>query len=304
MMRPRMPRLIVSLLATAAVFGLILAGGLRHSRGRPFASGDSAPPMRGPLQLASQNEAGQRLEVAESKEGTADALDAMFASRSLIRTATLTIEVRTFADAANKAASIAVSHGGFLADARSSRETGDREQGTLTLRVPADRFTAVLEAVKAIGKVEAATVDTQDITKEYADLTTRLSAKRDAVARLRQILGTRTGSVADLVEAERELSRLIEESDRLEGERRYYDRQVALSTITVELKEPAAFLHDDAFAPLSKAIRGALPLLSSSAAALVYAVAAALPWMLLALLIWRFRRRHSARHLVAVPIED
>jgi Domain of unknown function (DUF4349) len=260
--------------------------------------------MRGLLQLASQNEGGPTLEVADSKGRTNDALDAMFASRTLIRTATLSIEVRNFADAADKAASIAVSHGGFLADAKSSRGAGDREQGTLTLRVPADRFAAVLEAVKAIGKVEAATVDTQDITKEYADLATRLSAKRDAVARLREILGTRTGSVADLVEAERELSRLIEDAERLEGERRYYDRQVALSTITVELKEPAAFLRDGAFSPLSQAIRGALPLLSSSAAAMVYAIAAALPWALLVLLIWKLRRRNSARHLVAVPLED
>jgi hypothetical protein len=303
MKRARLTRLLVPLLAAAAIGGLVLAGGLRRSRGVPLASADSARPMRGLLQLASSSDGAPGLEVAESKGRALDALDAMFASRSLIRTATFSIEVQHFAQAAEKAASIAVSHGGFLADAKSSRGAGDRESGTLTLRVPADRFAAAMEAVKALGKVETATVDTQDITKEYADLATRLSAKRDAVARLREILGTRTGSVADLVEAEKELSRLIEEAERLEGERRYYDRQVALSTITVELAEPAAFLRDGALSPLSDAIRGALPLLSRSAAAMVYAIAAVLPWAVLAVLIWKLRRRTSGRRLVAVSVE-
>jgi hypothetical protein len=301
MKRSRWTRWVGPLLVlAAAIAGLVLSAGGRRSRGLPLGSA-SAGPVQSLFQLASQSDRVPNPEAAEAK---ASALDAMFASRSLIRTATLSLEVRHFADAAEKAASIAAAHGGFLADAKSSRGAGDRERGTLTLRVPAARFAAALEAVRALGKVESSAVETQDITKEYADLETRLSAKRDAVGRLREILRARTGSVADLVEAEKELSRLIEEAERLEGERRYYDRQVALSTITVELQEPAAFLRDGALSPLGQAIRGALPLLAGSAAALVYAIAAALPWALIGLLVWKLRRRANARRLVAVPIED
>lgn len=301
MMRSRLTRWFGPLLVVAAVIaGLAVAGSMRRPRGLALASASSTSPLRGLLQATSQK---QGEETSEAAEPNASALDAMFASRTLIRTATLSLEVRHFADAAARAAAIAVSRGGFLADAKSERGAGDREHGTLTLRVPADRFAEAIEAVKALGKVESSAVDTQDITKEYTDLQTRLSAKRDAVGRLREILHTRTGSVADLVEAEKELSRLIEEAERLEGERRYYDRQVALSTITVELREPAAFLRDGALAPLSQAIRGALPLLAGSAAAMVYAIAAALPWGLIAFVIWKLRRRSTARRLVAVPLD-
>ncbi|HTY40723.1 MAG TPA: DUF4349 domain-containing protein, partial [Thermoanaerobaculia bacterium] len=108
---------------------------------------------------------------------------------------------------------------------------------------------------------------------------------------------------ADVIAAEKELSRVIEERELLEGERRYYDRQVALSTITAEIHEPRAFLRESALSPLAEALARALPLLASSVAALVYAVAAALPWALLGFLVWRLVRRFRIRRLVRVAME-
>jgi hypothetical protein len=44
--------------------------------------------------------------------------------------------------------------------------------------------------------------------------------------------------VADLVEVEREVSRVRSEIDELEGRKRFWDSQVSLSTLTVQLHEP------------------------------------------------------------------
>jgi hypothetical protein len=128
----------------------------------------------------------------------------------------------------------------------------------------------------------------------------RLSVKRDAQARMREILRTKTGSLQDVVEAERELWRLVEETERLEGERRSLAKQVELASITVELFEPPALLREGAAAPLFEALRDALPLLTRSAAMMLYAAAAALPWVLVATLVWKLRKRSRVRRLIRV----
>jgi uncharacterized protein DUF4349 len=224
-----------------------------------------------------------------------EALAAMFEARRLVRTAALSVEVASYPEAAEKVVAIAQAHGGYLADSRVARDSGGRQKGALTVRVLAGGFDAAFRELKALGRVEAASVETRDVTKDYADLTARLSAKRDARERLTDILRTRTADLGDLVSAEKELSRLIEEIEQLEGQRIYYERQAALSTIVVDLAEPAGFLRGGALAPLARALRDALPLLAGSAAAMVYAGAAALPWGIAALVIGRMRRKTGPR---------
>jgi uncharacterized protein DUF4349 len=241
-------------------------------------------------------------EAAPRASGVAgEALAAMFEAHRLIRTAALSVEVASYPEAAEKAVTIAQAHGGYLADSRVARDSGGRQRGLLTVRVPAGHFDAAFRELKALGRVEAASVETRDLTREYADLSARLSAKRDACQRLTNILRTRTADLADLVSAEKELSRLIEEIEQLEGQRIYYERRAALSTIVVDLAEPAGFLRGAALAPLSRALRDALPLLAGSAAAMVYAAAAALPWAIAVLVIWKLRRKTGPRRLVKIP---
>ena len=239
--------------------------------------------------------------VGNAPEETAES--AVLAERRLIRTGMLSVEVRRYAEAAEKAVAIAEAHGGSLSGAKAAREAGDRQRGTLTLSVEARSFDAVFRKLKELGHVESAAVETRDATRDYADLETRLSVKRDAQARLLEILRTRTGKLSDLVEAERELSRLVEEAERLEGERRYLAKQVELATITIEIFEPAAFLRDGAAAPLFQAVRDALPLLSRSLAMMLYASAAALPWVIVAILVWKLRKRSRVRRLIRIAGE-
>ena len=121
--------------------------------------------------------------------------------------------------------------------------------------------------------------------------------KRDAEARLREILRTRTARLADILEAERELTRMTEEIEQTEGERRYYDQQVALSNLTAALHEPEAVIRPGALAPLVEAFRESLRLLAESAAALLYVMVLVLPWAAVLALVWltvrAIRRRSS-----------
>jgi hypothetical protein len=236
--------------------------------------------------------------VAGAAEAAEAPLAAMFTARKLIRTGQLTVEVGAYEEAAARVAAVAQSHGGYVAETQASRGARDRQQGTITLRVPAERFAAAFAALKALGKVRTESIGTQDVTKAYTDLDTRLRVKRDAAERLREILRGRTARLADVLEAERELARLTEEIEQMEGERRFYEQQVALSTITVALQEPQAALEPGAFAPIGEALRESLKVLSASVAGLIYVVVFATPWVLIALMAWRtvraVRRRRAA----------
>jgi hypothetical protein len=298
MKRPRLlPLLVLLLVVTAAIGGLFLRERGSRMRGMALAP----PTVASGLLMQARAPRAAAPEVAA--EPSRDALEAMIAARKLVRSASVTLEVPLYGDAAARAEAIAAAQGGYLADARVTRDSGDRQSGTLTLRVRADRFEESLRALETLGKVESASLETRDVGKEYLDLETRLSAKRDAEERLRAILRTKTARLSDVIEAERELSRVIEERETMEGQRSFYDRQLALSTITAQLHEPQPFLRGSAVTPLREALGQALPLLSGSAAALLYASAAALPWALLAFVVWRLHRRLSTRRVVRLAME-
>jgi hypothetical protein len=60
-------------------------------------------------------------------------------------------------------------------------------------------------------------------------------------------LKTKTGKVADLLQVEKELGRVREEIEKMQGELKYWDSQVQFATVTISLsekdmEEPAAFL--------------------------------------------------------------
>jgi hypothetical protein len=285
MHRPRL-RLVPLWIAAAVVAGIV---GLLLPMPRSRKDAASRSPRLG-LTLAS---------TADLQSGGVSSGEPL-ADRRIIRTGALSIEVGRYAEAAPSAVAIAEACGGHLSAARASRGTGERQRGTLTLSVEARSFDVAFRKLKDLGRVESASIETQDVTRAYADLETRLSVKRDAQARMREILRSRTGSLSDLVEAERELSRLVEEAERLEGERRFLAKQVELATITLDLFEPAAFLRDGAAAPLFEALREALPLLARSASVMLYAAAAALPWAILGLLVWKARKRARVRRLIRI----
>jgi hypothetical protein len=220
------------------------------------------------------------------------------ASRKLIRTAQLALEVPSYDRAAEAVARTAEEEGGYLAESRAARADAGRRGGSLTVRVPAERFTTVVAALKRLGTVTNESVSTQDVTKAYTDLETRLRVKRDAAARVQAILNTKTARLAEVLEAERELARLTEEIEQMEGERRFYDQQIALSTITIELHEPSPLLGSGPFQPIREAMHESLRVLVASVAALIYVIVFLAPWLVIAGIGWRIvrwvRRRRAA----------
>lgn len=217
-------------------------------------------------------------------------------SLKLIRTATLQLEVPDFGVAVEEASRAAAAFGGYVSDRQSSEDGSGHDRGQITLRIPSDRFDGALSVLKKLGRVKSEGVQTQDVTRAYADLETRLQVKRETAARLREILTRQTGKVSEVLEVEREIARVVEEIEQAEGERRYFDNQVSLSTVTLSLYEPDAMVTPGALDPVVAALRQSLRISSESLAALIGLAAGLLPWLLALYLAfrlarWRFSRR-------------
>jgi len=65
--------------------------------------------------------------------------------------------------------------------------------------------------------------------------------------RLIDMLKTKTGKVSDLLQVEKELGRVREEIEKMQGELKYWDSQIQFATVTISLaekdmEEPAGFL--------------------------------------------------------------
>lgn len=226
-------------------------------------------------------------------------LAAMAAARKLIRTGQITLTVDSYPKAADEVKRIAEAHGGYLADANAQRGEANRQHGTLTIRVDASAFDAAVVALRALGTVRQESVNTQDVSKAYTELETRLRVKRETADRLREILRTRTAGLADILAAERELARITEEIEQAEGERRFYDQQIALSTLTVALQEPSAIVEAGVFTPLTEALGDSLKVLATSLAALVYLTVALVPWLLMGYVVFLIARRVWRRRKAA-----
>lgn len=222
--------------------------------------------------------------------------------RKLIHTARLEIEVDDVEAVVAEAEAQALAAGGYLSNTQVQKDDEGHRRGNLTLRVPTDSLPVVLANLKALGDVRSETVSAQDITRDYIDLEVRLAVLRRTEERLQGLLASRTGDLADVLAVESEVTRVVTEIERFEGQRRFYDAQVALSTISLTVFEPESALRPRAFAPVREALRDAVRTSAVSIAAIISVLAAALPILILGLVVvWlvkvvrrrRFRKPES-----------
>lgn len=227
--------------------------------------------------------------------------------RKLIQTAELRVEVASYAEARRAVDEQLVEVKGYLANAQVEHRDGRVSRATLVLRIPTDELSAFLRSGAGLGKVLHESIQTQDITDQYTDLDARLGSAKKLEARFIELLESKTDGVKDLLEVERELGRIRERIESMEGKLRLFDKQVAYSTLSIEIitSEPQAAgqpqgLWDRAASVLS----GSWSALISFGKGLVLMFAGLLPWLPLLLgAAWIMRRvwRRLARQLRTRP---
>ncbi len=157
--------------------------------------------------------------------------------RIIIRSGQMEFEVDSFDSAAATIDKIVRENGGEVATVNSERLPNGKVRGTVVVRCPPERLDFLVPGLRALGDLKSQRIGSQDITKDYYDLESRLKAARQMEERLLRIIKEGTGAIKDLLLAEKELGEWRTRIEAFEGERRYYDSQVSRSTLTITLTE-------------------------------------------------------------------
>src|SRR2546423_839759 len=169
------------------------------------------------------------------------------ANRKLIRNATAELEVVSFDESVQKITAFATEEKGYIATTSSEKQANGKLRGEIVVKVLPDNLDRFLGKLRGIGELKNQALTTEDVTKSYFDTESRLKNARLMEQRLIEILKTKSKDVADLLEVEKELGRVREEIETMQGELKFMDSQVAFATVTITLAEknmnvPAAFL--------------------------------------------------------------
>ncbi|MEO1100763.1 MAG: DUF4349 domain-containing protein [Pseudomonadota bacterium] len=159
------------------------------------------------------------------------------------------------------------------------------------------------EAEGAGGEVSSRTTSSEDLTRQIIDTDARLRAKIELRERLEELLGTQEAELSDLLNIERELSRVNSEIESSTSYLKALRLRVSMSELNISYETKPAVVSSSTFDPLSRAFGGFFRTLFEAVGAVVTAFAIGLPWLLLigALLwvwlrlIWpRIRRKKKA----------
>ena len=150
----------------------------------------------------------------------------------LIYTANLTMAVYQVDGALLQVEQIGKEMGGYLAT---------RQDRSVTIRVPRARFEEAIKKIEGTGDVIHRDIQAQDVSDEFVDTEVRLKNARAMRDRLEDLL--KKAPVKEALEIEKELGRVTQEIERMEGRLKLLKDKIAFSTITVSFDARAASLH-------------------------------------------------------------
>ncbi|WP_405683707.1 DUF4349 domain-containing protein [Streptomyces sp. NBC_00057] len=216
--------------------------------------------------------------------------DAQPAGTHVIRTATLSVEVKSVPKAAAAARSVAESSGGLVAREETERVDDTHEMSHIVLRVPQGEYDAVLRDLAGAGKLLSRTSSAKDVTDQVVDVESRIATQRASVARVRKLMD-RAEKLTDVVALEGELSSRQASLESLLAQQESLKDRTTLATITLDLSEPETVTKDGDDDPgFLDALGGGWHAFVTMLRWLAMAVGAAAPFLAAAavlLLLWR-----------------
>ncbi|RXR26241.1 DUF4349 domain-containing protein [Oerskovia turbata] len=264
---PRTP----SIVAIALLGGLLLAG---------CSATDGGTEASGAADAFSQDSVAQ-----DASDGGSGLVGASVPDedREVITTGDLTVVAADPRAAVQAISELVEAAGGRVESRAEHAGEDDQAYGSLTVRVPADKVTATVDALDGIGEVQDVTLDAQDVTATAIDLDARIQALGTSVTRLQTLMSEAT-TTADLLAAEQELTARQAELESLQSQRSSLTDRVDMSTLTIQVlsQAPETTIRPAGF--LGGLAAGWSALLVALNAVVV-AAGALLPWLVSAALV-------------------
>jgi hypothetical protein len=162
----------------------------------------------------------------------------------IIRVGNASIEIDSLEHGIAAARMLAQRVGGYVANTSIQSGRNQYRSASIEIKLPAAQFDAAIDGLSPIGKVEGVNVTAEDVGEEFTDLSARAANAHRLEVRLIELIATRTGKLSDVLEIERELARVRQEIEQMEGRMRYLKSRAAISTLTLNIHEPAPIVGD------------------------------------------------------------
>lgn len=236
--------------------------------------------------------------------GTALPLGPERLDRQVIVTAEIRVRSVDVQRDADRAAQQATTLGGIVSgDVRGG--SGAQQTADLVLRVPPERVDQLLDALAGFGEEVSRSVSTEDVTTVKADVDSRVESLQASLDRLRGLLAE-ASDITDLVSLERELAARESDLESLQAQQRALGDQISLATVSLSLVAEAPEPEEETATGFLGGLETGWDAFRSVGSALLTALGASLPFLVLVGLIvgtvgWVSRRRHRVADPPATP---
>ena len=182
--------------------------------------------------------------------------------RMVIRNAELQLEADDTRAALDRIIALTEAAGGFVADAtvHPVQDPQDQPAANITLRIPSDELTRVMDGIKdSVEKVVSEAQTADDVTEQFIDLEARLTNLEALEVELRALLTeVRQQPDADpdkLLRFFNEIAAVRGQIEQIQGQLEYLENVVDLATLTIGLAPTPAVvpIADDTWEPIEVA---------------------------------------------------
>ena len=115
-------------------------------------------------------------------------------------------------------------------------ESDTRKEYDVTIKVDPSKFDTITTKLADYGTVKDLSVSIADVTKQYQDLDTQINNSQIELDRLTSLYN-RTDNISDLLDIEREITRVETNLDMLKGEKQYLVSRIEKASITIVIYE-------------------------------------------------------------------
>ncbi|QEM67548.1 DUF4349 domain-containing protein [Geobacter sp. FeAm09] len=199
--------------------------------------------------------------------------------RKIILNHSVNVEVRDCKAALDALTKLTEANGGYVFKSSRNSHDGGSRWGSAGIRVPVGKVGGVLAGIRGLGKVDNESSTAEDITEGYIDLEARLKITKLSEARLSELY-RKAGKLSDVLEVEKELTRVRGDIEAFEAKKRNWDQLTELVTIEVSLSESSSGMPSGnrIMYPIRTAVGGAVTAFVDSLHALIVFLGAIIPW--------------------------
>jgi len=198
----------------------------------PTSTPTSVPASPAPVKQAPSGGLDTRTKLTgEAKEGKAKEDEGKDpqkqVARQIIYTAEMGISVFKLDEAMERAETLTLEAGGYVQS---------MSLGYYILRVPAAKLRGVMTELGKLGVVETRSLQAQDVTEEFVDLSTRIRVLKETQVQLLALL-KQARNVEEALSVRRSLDQITMELEQAMGRLRMLESLIGFSTLTVRMSQ-------------------------------------------------------------------